>query len=538
MERTNKHKGLRALAIATCVMVNVLFFSATSFAENDCDWLVDRVYHLSTGGTAADSMNLMIGLIGEVRSCHNHNIEGELAPWLLGNEIHGLTNLGRFDEAERLVDMFFERYGEETPDKYHGQMYAYRFRISNVKGDLMRAVAAYHQGEKYKGTFPPAQQQELELNVAMTYRKIGDYDQTIAITKKHRANPLTDMVKARALRIEAVAYLFGYPDRAWEAYHQLKEAEALFEDMGLVRRRLLAAIDGAWAQKFLREYEDALNTLNEVIAEAEPDEYYNSLIQAHFRRGEIYFQMRDLPRARFDLSQAIAYMEKANLWEYEAEIMLLFGDVLAADKREEEALASYRRSVTAAEHAQNQATIRAAASAGSRMVAMAVDQGHGFWGYLSIAALFVAFGLQILFLIRKKNTTPIEVQLQPHVFVMRLPPEAENPAPDELFWHRIRYVFTALKNPERLRTLAEDPKLTRLIEAGGPQRNSELYSLAILLEIEEREREGRLKDEFETSPLYQIYMSYFNRHFKSYTGLPVPRTADAWRIYFAGVTIN
>ncbi len=358
-QRSARRLRLAALLPALCV----LWFTPcrASGPPSPCRWLDRRVYVLSTHAEP-DSLRRMLTLIELSRRCHADAAEADRLAWLTETEVFGLDGLGRLDEAHRAVDRFFARHWAAADSSQRARMYAWRFRFRALRGDLLGAVAAYHEGERYGGSLPLVRQLHGRLDLAYAYLRIGapadaaryvegvvsEAEPNSKAGGKFTTTLSEPYGRALAFRAEILLASDTTTTGARIALAWLGRADSVFAALGLEERRAGAQVEQGRALARLGREEEALRAFSEALASSVQTHAPHVSIQALYRRAALRKALGRLYEAESDLARAAFLVDSTGLKERASEIFEALGQIYQMQSERDAALSAYQRAVEVA----------------------------------------------------------------------------------------------------------------------------------------------------------------------------------------------
>ena len=119
------------ISLLTCLVL--LSSSAFGQVRNPCDALLESVEHTFTTGDLdnPDVLLSMATYAREGRQCYGTSQIARVIG-LLNRETWALDQLGRYDEAESLIDLFYRRFENASNDEYRAEAAALDLAETNT----------------------------------------------------------------------------------------------------------------------------------------------------------------------------------------------------------------------------------------------------------------------------------------------------------------------------------------------------------------------------------------------------------------------
>ena len=164
------------------------FFPVYADAQSSCHPIRQRMYQITSTQAAQvpDSLHMVLNLAVLFRECEPE-VPVDIEVWLLNNEVFALEGLERYEEAQGLIDRFFEAFFDEAPGYYRARFYNWRLYFNILFGNGIGMVADYIEAKQYADSLDATRRAHLHLNGAYAYREIKEYEDALELVDQARA---------------------------------------------------------------------------------------------------------------------------------------------------------------------------------------------------------------------------------------------------------------------------------------------------------------------------------------------------------------
>ena len=348
------------------VVVGLLCSIATVFAQTNsprCDALVQKVIDLR-GGDRATEHNILEARLNAARDalhCFDKGAEIHWITWLLIQKIVALDGLQRYEEAQHVVDGFFEQYASEDDSVTVARFYMWDMRLNNLLGNYDASQRSYERGLPYAPYLPEEWRYEYYLNASNIAGLQGHLKEALEIAQRVRTqlppNPDSSMrgVVGRALlRTGELAVELGFtepfrPDSIRRTIAQLQRAKSFVTLNNDSPRYIIATIAQGLAYALLDEFEGSRPYLDEALNEARRNGLRREEIYALYGRARFWHLQQRYGEALADLEDAHTLTLQSGILEFEARRAYLEAQVHEEMKGFDDAQTAYRRAVDVAD---------------------------------------------------------------------------------------------------------------------------------------------------------------------------------------------
>ncbi len=451
--------------------------------------------------------------------------------WLLEKETWALGLLGRYEEAEALVDLFYEQYAEVAPDEYRGHFAMHRFKFRSLRGDFTNAAIAFQEGQQFSHALPVERQVRHLLNGAILHRQFQSLPQALHIARQAESLTAGDsslsLVHARALAAKSEILLAIEQEKAisdslvlTDAIDDLERARSIFHTHQSWVRFLAATITLGRVYAALGEEDQAHAHFEQAMVQARDRGDTRSIILTHLRRGGVRLEQGALREAQADFTAGLALADTSGLREFELDLLLGLAETREAQQDLAEARRLYRRVIDAELPGVSVAEVKKArqeAETALLRVMLATEEqtvpAPWFWIVLLFSLALTAYVVYM----RRRSAVVLQAILDPDPLAQGLLPSYEE---NLLLQQRLASIGHVLRDFPATLEAIDDAMLKKEL-AQGLSNNTDLFRCLAALE---EKATGRA---FENDPANTLGR-YLRQEFKV-RHIPWPQTPEAWR---------
>ncbi|MFQ5568023.1 MAG: tetratricopeptide repeat protein [Rhodothermales bacterium] len=531
---------------ASIVLIGLCSFKplagwAQSQTDNLCDTLTQTVSiaYKNLKHTDFDDLALIVSTARRARMCYG-NTRTQRRIWLLNKEVWGLDGLRRYEEANHLVDLFFEVFFEEASDEYKARFALHRLRLHSFQGDFTGAVIAYSQAQRNIHALPRIHELNLHLNGVYLYHETGRYEQSIKMAEEVLE---TILPNETATSDEELALVYGRALFLRGEARMMIEREKAASDIRVLRQ-IIDDLEAAATQfrtlETFDRYSGSLALLGVAYAEMGLDSLSASHFNTAFRiaranfdvkseifgflcQGRVYSKQHNLRKAEENFTEALALVDSSGVEKHTSVLLFELGKVYEQQGRIAEAQTLFRRVLDQPREEFSTEALRTVATqkeAEKHLLSVLLTQqrnARNFWLFAFLGTLLLFF-LSMGYALRSRSLLRAARASQPQPSRFTLPAEP-------LSVRRLAYLYVVLNNPSEVAALIQDDDLllANRVKKGRFRRRTDLY---LCVAAVEQAVEGRKHSNPEDTIRMDFYR-YFKK--KKWTW---PSSVEEWRHHF------
>lgn len=319
-----------------------------------CQQLPDSIYALTEDERVRSDTTLARALLGKIRRAHEcirerhlADADGQLAAWLLVNEVFALRQLDRIDDAQDVVHTFFDVYAGDAAPTMVAKMHMWQSHLHILRGDILSGIVSHQEAEDFAEYLPPVRRGHLMVNSAYFLWRAGDEKRGMEVARKaerifrdEMGPNVRETIQGRlglgkALHQQA---MFLLPERPAEARTLLREVLDFYPEPHV------DAVLVSLAESYVAEgrYDKAWEYFDRGQRLADTNENTRQRIRVRLKRGEALIAESRLDAAIDVLREARQIAGTSDFTQYDALVEYALG--VAYEQMEEQgaALDHYR----------------------------------------------------------------------------------------------------------------------------------------------------------------------------------------------------
>ena len=383
----------------------------------------------------------------EALNCYAGRIDHDWAVWFMIQRAYAFDGLQRYNEAQEVVDEFFNTYLSETDSAAVARFYMWDLRFKHFDGRFKEALESYNKGLLYAHKLPEDFYKHYLLNAGSVHMAQGKFKEALNIYRDaHQTfttipSPSTPMaeVYGRTLLGMASAQLdmVLYQNQAGIDLDTLivglTQATGLFTITESHEYHASAQSALALAYALTGEPQQGKLFLDLASSIATRHNLRRERILTLYHRALIYFLNQEYPKALADIDEALSQSKRFSLREFDVRLLYLQAQTHEEAGNFTEASEAYSDTADAAQqsaYGRDQLLFRPSSNAFRRVQAEIPPPDSAFpyltYGFFALAlALIVALLAYFAFLSPRRKTQRTEPPNTPTTDTAPLPADAE-----------------------------------------------------------------------------------------------------------------